>query len=404
MTDEIKRIPEILTCTEPSIVVAGNGLSGISAVLSLNQCGHHVRWVSPAMKEFDSLWPESVQLSGLLSLDKLVEIEPILKKCAIRVSSHYSCWGSTHLTQRPVSLNGAHQKDLILIDKQKLIHQLQLAMNTEKIIRQSSRIRTITQNSGEFTGETREGVTFKSRFIINATGANSSLHYTKTASKSIDHFHVLRWQLGNVENSRIQSTFLEAAPTGWWYAAPRLHGGLSLFFATDLNQSTDHDVKTTRYIAEKLNETTHLKHWIKDLNLHHFSAPIIRHYSVQYQQQTTQVSNQTNGPAFLLAGDAAICLDPLSSHGSTNAIWSGLQVAECVDHLHQQWSTDRCIAYRKAIERSMIHHLNGRRKIYEQETRFSDHPFWTARREHCHLHGLSSKQSDHHSQSLETMT
>jgi flavin-dependent dehydrogenase len=390
-----------MTCTEPSIVVAGNGLSGICAVLSLNQCGHHVRWISPAIKECDGLWPESVQLSGLLSLDKLVEIEPILDKCAIPVSSHYSCWGSTHLTQRPVSFNGAHQKNLILIDKQKLIHQLQLATNTKKIIRQSSRIRTITKDRGAFTGKTREGKIFRSRFIIDATGANSALRHTKASSRSIDHFHVLCWKLSNAENSRIHSTFLEAAPTGWWYAAPRMHGGLSLIFATDLNQSTDHDVKTTHYIAERLNETTHLKHWIKDLRLHHFSAPIIRHYSVQYQQQTTEVSNQSSGLAFLVAGDAAICLDPLSSHGSTNAIWSGLQVAECVDHLHHQWSTDRCIAYRKAIEQSMIHHLNSRRTIYEQETRFSDHPFWTTRREHCHLHGLSSKQSDHHRQSQE---
>jgi len=178
MTDEIKRNPEILTCTEPSIVVAGNGLSGISAVLSLNQCGHHVRWVSPTIKKFDNFWPESVQLSGLLSLNKLVEIEPILKKCAIPVSSHYSCWGSTHLTQQPVSLNGAHQKDLILIDKQKLIHQLQLATHTEKIIRQSSKIRTITQCRGEFTGKTREGASFKRRFISDATGAISVLLHT----------------------------------------------------------------------------------------------------------------------------------------------------------------------------------------------------------------------------------
>jgi flavin-dependent dehydrogenase len=400
MTDESKKNAEILTFTERSIVVAGNGLSGTSAVLSLNQLGHQVRWLAPEIKEFDRNWPESVQLSGLLSLDKLVEIEPILKKCAIPVSSHYSCWGSTHLTQRLVSFNGAYEKDLILIDKQRLIHQLQLATNTENINRQSSKIRSFTQDRGAFIGELRDGESFKSRCAIDATGANSALLHSKDEISSIDHFHILCWQLSNAENTRIHSTFLEAAPTGWWYAAPRLHGGLSLFFATDLKQSTCRDVKTTQYIAEKLNETTHLKHWIKDLKLNQVSAPIIRHHSVQYQQQTMQVSNQTSKHAIFVAGDAAICLDPLSSHGSTNAIWSGLQVAECVDHLHQQWSTDRCIAYRKAIERSMIHHLNGRQQIYEQETRFRDHPFWTARRERCHLQGHCNKQSDHPSQSF----
>ena len=389
-----------MTCTKSSIVVAGNGLSGISAVLSLNQLGHHVRWIAPAIKELDSHWPESVQLSGLLSLDKLVEIEPILKKCAIPISSHYSCWGSTHLTQRLGRFNGAHQKDLILIDKQRLIHELQLATNTENINRQSSKIRSLKQDREELTGKLRNGESFRSRFVIDATGARSALRDSKTEISSIDRFHVLCWQLSNTDNPRIHSTFLEAAPTGWWYAAPRLRGGLSLFFATDLKQSIDRDVKTTHYIAQKLNETTHLKHWIKDLNLYQFSTPIIRHHSVQYQQQTVQVSNQTSEHAFLLAGDAAICLDPLSSHGSTNAIWSGLQVAECIDHLHQQWSSDRCNAYRKAIERSMIHHLNDRQQIYEQETRFRDHPFWTARRERCHLHGLCNKQSAHPLQSF----
>ena len=389
-----------MTCTKSNIVVAGNGLSGTSAVLSLNQRGHHVRWIAPASKELDSHWPESVQLSGLLSLDKLVEIEPILKKCAIPVSSHYSCWGSTQLTQRLCSFNGADQKDLILIDKQSLIHQLQLATNTENINRQSSKIRSFTQDREELTGKLRNGESFRSRFVIDATGASSALRHSITEISSIDQFHVLYWQLSNPQNPRIHSTFLEAVPTGWWYAAPLLRGGLSLFFATDLKQSVDCDVKTTHYIAEKLNETTHLKHWIKELNLYQFSAPIIRHHSVHYQQQTMQVSNQTSEHTFFRAGDAAISLDPLSSHGSTNAIWSGLQVAECVDHLHQQWSSDRCIAYHKAIERSMIHHLNARQQIYEQETRFRDHPFWTARRERCHLHGLRSKQSDHASQSF----
>ena len=369
-------------------------------MLSLNQLGYQVSWVAPAIKELDSHWPESLQLSGLHSLDQLVEIEPILNKCAIPVSSHYSCWGSTHLTQRLVSFNGAHEKDLILIDKHRLIHQLQLATDTENINRQLSKIRSFTLDKGEFTGELRDGKSFTSRFAIDATGASSALRHSKAEINSIDQFHVLCWQLSNTDNRRIHSTFLEAAPTGWWYAAPRLHGGLSLFFATDLKQSIGLDVKTTRYIAEKLNETTHLKHWIKDLKLCQFSAPTIRLHSVQYQQQATQISNQTSEHAILIAGDAAICLDPLSSHGSTNAIWSGLQVAECVDYLHQQRSTDRCIAYRKAVERSMIHHLNGRQQMYEKETRFSDQPFWTDRRERCHLHGLCSKKSKHPTQSF----
>lgn len=389
-----------MTSTEPSIVVAGNGLSGISAVLSLSQRGHHIRWISPAIKESDNHWPESIQLSGLLSLGELVEIEPILKKCTIPLSSHYSCWGSTHLTQQLVSSKRADQRDLILLDKQKLMRQLQQAMDIQNIIKQSGKIRTITRDRGEFTVKLREGETFKGRFLIDATGANSSLRHSKDKNRAIDHFHILCWVLSNADKSIIHSTFLEAAPTGWWYAAPRLHGGLSLLFATDLNQSKDQDVKTTQYITGKLNETTHLKHWIKALNLKHFSAPIVRHHRVQHQEQTTKASYQISEHAFFPAGDAANCLDPLSSHGSTNAIWSGLQAAECVDRLHQQFATDRCTIYRKALEQSMVHHLNARRRMYAQENRFKEHPFWTARRAHCHLQGLSSKESEHPSQLL----
>ena len=176
--------------------------------------------------------------------------------------------------------------------------------------------------------------------------------------------------------------------------------GLSLFFATDLKQSIDRDVRTTHYIAQKLNETTHLKHWIKDLNLSHFSAPIFAITAFSTSDKPCMFPiRPASTRTFSLVMQQSV-FDPLSSHGSTNAIWSGLQVAECVDHLHQQWSSNRCNAYRKAIERSMIHHLNDRQQIYEQETRFRDHPFWTDRRERCHLLGLCNKQSDHPSQSF----
>jgi flavin-dependent dehydrogenase len=82
--------------------------------------------------------------------------------------------------------------------------------------------------------------------------------------------------------------------------------------------------------------------------------------------------NHVTGPRWLAIGDAATALDPLSSHGLGNALFTGMRAGEAI-------ATGDFAAYEKAVDTMWNAYVSRRRELYAAERRWPSSPFWSRR-------------------------
>lgn len=116
------------------IIVAGNGLSGISTVVSLSQKGHSVTWINQDRNASDIPWTESIQLRSLDYLSNFIDLKNILQTTNIPQVPHFSCWGSNELTQKHIASKPSGKNDLILIDKAEFVRLIKKSLNHQPAI------------------------------------------------------------------------------------------------------------------------------------------------------------------------------------------------------------------------------------------------------------------------------
>ena len=78
------------------------------------------------------------------------------------------------------------------------------------------------------------------------------------------------------------------------------------------------------------------------------------------------------GPRWLAIGDAATALDPLSSHGLGNALFTGMRAAEAI-------ATGNFDDYERAVDKMWNVYVSRRRELYASERRWPSSPFWSRR-------------------------
>lgn len=361
------------------IIVAGNGLSGISTVVSLSQKGHSVTWIDQDRNASDIPWTESIQLRSLDYLSNFIDLKNILQTTNIPQVSHFSCWGSNELIQKHIDSKPSSKNDLILIDKAEFVRLIKKSLNYQPVI--SGKVKKIIRKDGYCEVEMSDNRIFRCHTFVDSTGSSSKLFDPFWPWVKVDHFPVIHWKLFKTERKvPVMSTFLESTHSGWWYAAPSLNGGLSLLYATSPNNLKKLPVLKKEFLRENINETLHLKHWIKELGLRRFSTPILRQHHIKHRSEEAPPQSDSIFPHFFTNGDAAASLDPLSSHGSTSGIWSAQQTSSIIHSISKKESTDILQEANQHIEAIIKDHLPERERFYQAEQRFTSHDFWTRRR------------------------
>lgn len=97
---------------------------------------------------------------------------------------------------------------------------------------------------------------------------------------------------------------------------------------------------------------------------------------------TPVLSEIVAGPNWIRVGDAAMAVDPLSGNGIFQALSSALQAPAVVATLlHEPARAELAVRFhQQRIEHLFYRFARIGRDFYEQETRWSSHPFWRARR------------------------
>ena len=169
------------------------------------------------------------------------------------------------------------------------------------------------------------------------------------------------------------STLVEATAEGWWYSAPAPGGrwGLACFTDADLRPRD-------RGPAGWLQRLADAPRTLDRLIDHGVDPQALARQPGRLQPADSARLDRFTGEAWLAVGDAAMSYDPLSAHGLTVALRSGLDAAQALLARHQG-DTQAMAAYAGRLARGFDAYREERRTRYRDETRHAAHRFWQRR-------------------------
>lgn len=189
------------------------------------------------------------------------------------------------------------------------------------------------------------------RFLIDATGRASSIA-RRLGAQRIQHDALIAsvaFPVGTVDSF----TMIEAARRGWWYTAAIPGGRVAAMFVTDRAPRESW--------SELLEDAPHTRGRIRTIPA---TAEIVDAGSSRL--------DRVAGDRWLAIGDAAAALDPLSSHGITAALDTGVRAGEAI-------ATGAIDDYARSVDILWNAYTAARRDLYAAEGRWSEEPFWRRR-------------------------
>jgi flavin-dependent dehydrogenase len=167
-------------------------------------------------------------------------------------------------------------------------------------------------------------------FLIDATGRRAAVA-RRLGARIVRDDTLLAHVFFIDETMDDTYTQIEAAEHGWWYRAPVPGGRTVAMFVGDAHT---YDTMTLDASSYRLDRVA--------------------------------------GERWLAIGDAATALDPLSSHGLGNALFTGIRAAEAI--VSGDFS-----AYENAVDKMWSVYVSRRRELYASERRWPSSPFWSRR-------------------------
>lgn len=224
-----------------------------------------------------------------------------------------------------------------------------------------------------------QGAVLTARFLADATGrARRLARHLGLAARSHGRLVGLIGYWNERESTSTArgdgyNTLVESAPWGWGYTAALARGKRVAGILTDRNQLP---ANLHRYAASQyrrlLDQTRHLRTRVQQARWEG---------TVRVLPANPTLMGRFAGPNWLLVGDAASTLDPLSSQGVQKAITSALAAVPVIHTiLHHPSRTQAATEFYEDRERALFSaHLSALRQYYEREQRWAGEPFWLHR-------------------------
>ncbi len=211
------------------------------------------------------------------------------------------------------------------------------------------------------------------RFLIDAGGRGAPVARRLGSARRDEDRLVCAWTYGSGASTGRGAGFtcVEAVEDGWWYTAPLPDRRRVLAFHTDADLLAARPIRNGTELFRRADETTEVRAILTDCEFR-----LTRGLGLCAAQGS--VLDPPAGEAWLAAGDAAICFDPISAQGLFNAMFTGLAAAEAADrylagspNVHAGY-----IEIIRDIHRAYRQHLES---CYRSELRWPEAPFWKQR-------------------------
>lgn len=161
--------------------------------------------------------------------------------------------------------------------------------------------------------------------------------------------------------------------SGWAWCADAGNGACSLsLFVSAKRPNLPRRARLAAFYQELLRNIPESRPWLAG------AADLV---SITARKATARLIRPVVGPDFLRLGDAAFTIDPLSGHGTFEAVRAALTTPALVNTLLER-PRDSALAqdfHRKRVEESFVRHARVGRDFYRMEQRWNTEPFWAER-------------------------
>lgn len=211
----------------------------------------------------------------------------------------------------------------------------------------------------------------RAALLIDARGRAARPHPALAARRPVADRLICGWIEARVETARpeLSPALVEAEAEGWWYSARLPEGRRLLAFYTDADLPAAASVRS----ADRLKARARNHPALAALAAEMTAGPIAGICSAH-----TARSETLSGPGWIAAGDAAFAMDPLSSQGLFNALYSGLAAAEAAERTLAGASSAFAL-YERELHAVWQAYGTNRAAWYGLERRWGQAPFWTRR-------------------------
>ncbi len=343
------------------VAVLGGGIAGAAAALRLARAGLRPLWIAPAsdagLKPGEHLSAAANPLLRTLGSDALLRAE-----VHRHAHSTYSAWGGDVLIERnAITELGGQSTVLDRTAFETALSAQAMTAGAQRIEQSALRVQAAPGLWHIDTPETA----FKAAFVFDATGRKAIVGAQYSARFQADK---LNCQYGVFPKKGTASarpvTLIEAAKSGWWYLSMLADERVVVNFYSD----ADMPVFENSELAQEARKTRFIAAYLDDYG-YDACGPVKR-----ITTNTSWIA-PVIGAGYAAIGDAAAAFDPLSSHGMTTALWSAIQASEA--YLKQDKA--KMQDYADQTAKGVQDYLQARQRVYAQERRWPDAPFWRRR-------------------------
>lgn len=354
------------------VVIAGGGIAGASAAITLARAGWRVALVARAGVIVET----GETLPGLARplLEFLGAWERFSTLGSLPLRQSHSLWGQAQRSRHPIL--SPYGEDWV-VPKGRLVGMLRelaaragAAMLDDEI----TQVGRSGDRSGRATFElqlARNGA-LSSQTLIDATGRSARVARMLGARRNTwDRLAAVVWHAGHADNEpRVGHTAVSSHDAGWWYAARLPEGGFS--------------VTNYYYPSREENSAAALRRWSRD------EVPFVDPEAVRdspiYLSAASSCLSQASGRHWAAVGDAACAFDPLSAAGIVTALRTSLRAAAAIaldlegdaTALHEYGLMVNNLVSEYARRRQMIYasaHPLGGSGFWERATKAAPSPF-----------------------------
>ena len=353
------------------VLVLGAGPAGLSAAIGLAGRGLRITSVTLGRNETDRIG-ESLSPAAAPLLRDLGVWDTFVADGHSPCFGNASAWGSGELSYHDFLRDPrghAWHIDRRRFERRLAERAAVVGVTTVRVAH-APRCNWIGERWSVEIGDLRDPI--EARFLLDATGRSAWLGRRRGARRVAGDRQValvafLETSSGPIEDT---TTLVETVERGWWYSAALPDGRLVAALMTDPDLLPPRS-RVAEIWFSLLDGAFHTGRRLADGAYRPASLPRVVAASGGRLEPMA-------GPGWAAVGDAAMCYDPLASHGLTVALASGRDAAEAVSaRLHgEAGAIDR---YTGRLLAAFADYSAMRLKFYRAERRWPDAPYWRRR-------------------------
>lgn len=250
---------------------------------------------------------------------------------------------------------------------------LAAALDAGATLRRGVTLRTLTRKADEWGVVTNLGQRLRTRLLVDASGRAAGLCRRLGARRRrLDRLTAIYAVLRSDPGLPVDTfSRIEAAADGWWYTAPLPAGGRVVGYHSDSDRPILRPLATADGFLAALSRTRMIA---AEVSLDGATVAEGPHVVPAH----SAVTDPPGSDGWLAVGDAALALDPLSSQGLMNALFTGMAGGDAATALLAGDGTAGH-AYAARIAEIRAAYTANLALFYEAEAGRHGGAFWTRR-------------------------